>query len=80
MVVLFWLVFLLFLLVSLGLTWIILLQEPKQGGLGEGLSGGAGQDFTSTRGGMSGGLQRLTIWGGVIWGLLALALAVIPRA
>ena len=79
MFIVFWVVFLLFVLVSVALTGIIIMQEPKQGGLGEGLSGGA-QDFSTTRGGTAGGLQRLTIYLGVIWGLLALALAVIPRA
>ena len=80
MLILFWLIFLLFILASVGLTFIILLQEPKQGGLGEGLGGGGGGDFGSTTGGTAGGLHRLTIWLGIIWGLLALALAVIPRA
>ncbi len=80
MVILFWLVFFVFVLVSLSLTAIILMQEPKQGGLGEGLGGGGTQDFAGTRGGAAGGLQRLTIYMGVVWGLLALALAVIPRA
>jgi len=76
--IVFWIIFLLFVLVSFSLTGIIIMQEPKQGGLGEGLSGGA-QDFSTTRGGTAGGLQRLTIYLGVIWGLLALALAVVPR-
>ena len=79
MFILFWLVFILFILASIGLTFIILLQEPKQGGLGEGLGGG-GESLGSTTGGTAGGLHRLTIWLGIIWGLLALALAVIPRA
>lgn len=79
MFILFWVVFLIFVLVSFALTGIVIMQEPKQGGLGEGLGGGA-QDMTSTRGGTSGGLQRLTIYLGVVWGLLALALAVLPRA
>ena len=80
MFILFWLVFILFILASVGLTFIILLQEPKQGGLGEGLGGGGGEGLGSTTGGTAGGLHRLTIWLGVVWGLLALALAVIPRA
>ncbi len=76
---LFWLVFTLFVLVSIAVTAIILLQEPKQaGGLG-GLDGGGGQDFGSVRG-TTGGLHRMTISLGIVWGLLALALAVIPRA
>ena len=77
---LFWLVFVLFILLSGLLTAIILMQEPKQGGLGEGLGGGGGgQEFGGARG-TAGGLHRLTVWGGIIWGLLALALAVLPRA
>ncbi|ADI15396.1 preprotein translocase subunit SecG [Truepera radiovictrix] len=79
MYILFWVVFVLFVVLSLALTAVILLQEPRQGGLGEGLGGGA-QDFAGTRGGTAGGLQRLTIYMGVVWGLLALALAVLPRA
>jgi preprotein translocase subunit SecG len=78
--ILFWIIFILFILVSLALVAIVIMQEPKQGGLGEGLGGGAAQDFSSTRGGTAGGLQRLTIYLGVTWGLLALAIAVIPRA
>ncbi len=78
MPIVFWIIFLLFVLVSFALTGIIIMQEPKQGGLGEGLGGGA-QDFSTTRGGTAGGLQRLTIYLGVVWGLLALALAVVPR-
>lgn len=75
----FWLILVLFLILSLLLTGVILLQEPKQSGLGEGLGGGGGgQDF-STRGGTAGGLNRLTVYIGVIWGLLALALQVVPR-
>jgi protein translocase SecG subunit len=73
----FWLIMTLFIILSLLLTAIILLQEPKQSGLGEGLGGG-GQDFGS-RGGTAGGLHRLTIYIGMIWGLLALALQVVPR-
>lgn len=79
MFILFWLIFLLFVLTSFALTAIIIMQEPKQGGLGEGLGGG-GQDFSASTGGTAGGLQRLTIYLGVIWGLLALALAIVPRA
>ncbi len=80
MFILFWTVFVVFILVSVSLTGIILMQEPKESGLGEGLGGGGGmQDFSSVRG-TAGGLHRLTIWLGIIWGLLALALAVIPRA
>ena len=75
----FWLILSLFIILSVLLTFIILMQEPKQSGLGEGLGGGGGgQDF-STRGGTAGGLHRLTIYLGIIWGLLALALQVVPR-
>lgn len=80
MFIVFWLVFFLFVVVSFSIVAVVLMQEAKQGGLGEGLGGGGAQDFTQTRGGAAGGLQRLTIYLGVTWGLLALALAVIPRA
>ncbi len=80
MFVLFWLVFAFFIVLSLSLTAVILMQEPKQGGLGGGLGGGATQDFSGTKGGTAGGLQRVTIFMGVVWGLLALALAILPRA
>lgn len=72
----FWIVLAPFVLLSFALTAIILLQEPKQGGLG-GLGGGGG-DF-STSGGTAGGLHRMTIYLGVIWGLLALLLQLVPR-
>jgi preprotein translocase subunit SecG len=73
----FWIVLVLFVIISALLTVVILMQEPKQSGLGEGLGGG-GFDFGS-RGGMAGGLQRLTIYMGVAWGTLALLLQYIPR-
>ena len=76
---LFWIIFILFVVASLLLTTIILMQEPKQGGLGEGLGGGGGMDFTNIRG-TAGGLHRLTIYLGVVWGVLALLLAIVPRA
>jgi protein translocase SecG subunit len=75
--ILFWIVVLLFIALSALIVAIILLQEPKQSGLGEGMGGG--QDFSNVRG-TAGGLHRLTIYLGVIWGLLALALSVLPRA
>ena len=78
MTFLFWPILLLFVLLSMLLTFLILSQEPKQSGLGDGLGGG-GADF-STMGGTAGGLHRLTIVLGIIWGLTALALNVIPRA
>ncbi|TVR93863.1 MAG: preprotein translocase subunit SecG [Trueperaceae bacterium] len=72
-------VLVLFILLSALLVFVILLQEPKQSGLGEGLGGaGGGFDFGS-RGGVAGGLQRLTIYMGVTWGVLALLLQIIPR-
>lgn len=74
----FWIVLTLFIITSVLLTVVILIQEPKQSGLGEGLGGGGGQDFGST-GGVAGGLHRTTIYLGVVWGLLAMALQIIPR-
>lgn len=74
----FWIALVLFVLLSGLLVFVILLQEPKQSGLGEGLGGGGGFDFGS-RGGVAGGLQRLTIYMGISWGVLALLLQVIPR-
>jgi preprotein translocase subunit SecG len=75
----FWIVLVLFVLASLLLTTVVLLQEPKQAGLGDGLTGGGGgQDF-GTAGGTAGGLHRMTIYLGVAWGVLALLLQVIPR-
>ena len=75
----FWLVLTLFVIVSVSLCAVVLLQEPKQAGLGDGLSGGGGgQDF-GTSGGTRGGMQRLTIYLGVAWGSSALLLQVIPR-
>ncbi len=76
MTFLFWPVLILFILLCALMALVILMQEPKQSGLGEGLGGSA--EFT-TMGGTAGGLHRLTIILGVIWGLLALALNVIPR-
>jgi protein translocase SecG subunit len=76
---LFWLIFILFAVSSVLLTAIILMQEPKQGGLGEGLGSGGGMDFTNVRG-TAGGLHRLTIYVGIVWGILALLLAIVPRA
>ena len=76
----FWIILALFVILSVLLTSIILLQEPKQSGLGEGLGGGGGGADFGTRGGTAGGLHRMTIYLGVIWGLLALALQVVPRA
>lgn len=75
----FWIVLILFVLASVLLTTVVLLQEPKQAGLGDGLTGGGGgQDF-GTAGGTAGGLHRMTIYLGVAWGVFALLLQVIPR-
>lgn len=73
----FWLILIPFVIASLLLTLVILLQEPKQAGLGQGLGGG-GVDF-GTRGGTAGGLQRVTIYVAIAWGVLALLLQIVPR-
>ena len=77
----FWLVLIPFLLMSALLTMVVLLQEPKQSGLGGGLDGGGGGggvDF-GTRGGTAGGLQRVTIYVGIAWAAFALLLQLVPR-
>lgn len=74
----FWVAFILFVGVSGLLTAIILMQEPKQSGLGAGLDGGGGADFSSM-GGTAGGLHRTTIYLAIIWGVLALLLGLLPR-
>jgi len=75
----FWIVFIVFVIVSLLLTGVILMQEPKQSGLGEGMGGtGGGMDF-STAGGTAGGLHRMTIYLGITWGVLALLMQLISR-
>lgn len=74
----FWITFILFVVVSALLTTIILMQEPKQSGLGAGLDGGGGADF-STMGGTAGGLHRTTIYMSIIWGVLALLLGMVAR-
>ena len=76
----FWLVLIPFLLMSALLTSVVLLQEPKQSGLGGGLDGGGGGgvDF-GTRGGTAGGLQRVTIYVGIAWASFALLLQLVPR-
>lgn len=76
----FWIAFILFVIDSILVTVVILMQEPKQSGLGDALGGGGGGGDFGTMGGTAGGLHRLTIWLGVAWGLLALALQIIPRA
>ncbi len=74
----FWLVFILFVLVSVALPGVILLQEPKQSGLGSGLDGGGAVDFGNVRG-TAGGLHRMTIYLGISWGVLAILLQLIGR-
>ena len=74
----FWLVLIPFVLASAVLTLVILLQEPKQAGLGDGLSGGGGGMDFGTRGGTAGGLQRVTMYLGIVWGVLALLLQIVP--
>jgi len=75
----FWLVLIPFVLASVVLTLVILMQEPKQAGLGDGLSGGGGGMDFGTRGGTAGGLQRVTMYVGIVWGVLALLLQIVPR-
>lgn len=75
----FWIVFVIFVIVSLLLTAVILMQEPKQSGLGEGLGGGGGGMDFSSPGGTAGGLHRMTIYLGIVWGALALLMQLVPR-
>ncbi len=75
---LFWLMWILFIVLSLLVTALVLMQEPKMSGLGGGLGGGGNEDFGRPRG-TAGGLHRLTIYLGVTWGFVALLLAVLPR-
>lgn len=75
----FWLVLIPYLLMSALLTMVVLLQEPKQSGLGGGLDGGGGGVDFGTRGGTAGGLQRVTIYLGVAWASFALLLQLVPR-
>lgn len=74
----FWIVLVVFVIVSLLLTGVILMQEPKQSGLGDALGGGGGGDFASA-GGTAGGLHRTTIYLAAIWGALAILMQVVPR-
>lgn len=74
----FWIVLIVFVITSLVLTAIILLQEPKQSGLGDALGGGGGGDFASA-GGTAGGLHRMTIYVACVWAALAILLQVVPR-
>lgn len=74
----FWIVLVVFVIVSALLTVVVLMQEPKQSGLGDALGGGGGADFGSL-GGTAGGLHRLTIYLASIWAALAILMQVIPR-
>jgi len=74
----FWIVLIIFVIVSLTLTAVILMQEPKQSGLGDALTGGGGGDFASA-GGTAGGLHRTTIYVASIWAALAILLQVVSR-
>lgn len=75
----FWLVLIPYLLMSALMTTVVLLQEPKQSGLGGGLDGGGGGVDFGTRGGTAGGLQRVTIYLGIAWASFALLLQLVPR-
>lgn len=75
----FWLVFIVWAILSVTITGIILLQEPKQAGLGDALTGGGGGGDFGTSGGTAGGLHRLTIYLGTAWGALSLILGIMPR-
>ncbi len=76
MTIIFWVLLLIFLFTTASLIWLVLLQEPKQGGLSSGLGGGGASDFMSGRG-ASGGLVTLTVYGGAAFIVLAIALNLI---
>lgn len=75
----FWIAFIIFCVVSVVLTAAVLMQEPKQSGLGDALGGGGGGDFGASLGGTAGGLHRTTIYLAVAWAFMALLLGMIPR-
>jgi len=75
----FWIVFVVFVIVSVLLTGAVLMQEPKQSGLGGGLDGGGGGGDFAGGAGTAGGLHRVTIYLGVSWGLLALLMQLVGR-
>jgi protein translocase SecG subunit len=75
----FWIVLIIFVIVSVALTAIILLQEPKQSGLGDALTGGGGGGDYASAGGTAGGLHRTTIYVASIWAALAILLQVVSR-
>lgn len=73
---LFSLAYFVFFLVCIALVWLVLVQEPKQGGLSSSLGGGG--DLLSGRG-VAGGLVRLTVILGGVFLLLAVILNVFQR-
>lgn len=68
----FWLALFSFFVVCVALVWLVLVQEPKQGGLSSSLGGGG--DLLSGRG-VAGGLVRLTVILGGFFLLLAVILS-----
>ncbi len=70
------LIVLLYLAVASALVWVVLLQEPKQGG-GDLLGGGATDLFAAR--GVTGGLYRVTIWLGVAFAVLAVIITKFTR-
>ena len=67
---------LIYLLVASALVWVVLLQEPKQGG-GDLLGGGATDLFAAR--GVTGGLYRITIWLGAAFAVLSILISKITR-
>jgi len=74
--ILYTLLILLYLALAAGLVWVVLLQEPKQGG-GDILGGGATDLFAAR--GVTGGLYRVTIWLGAAFIVLSILINKIPR-
>jgi preprotein translocase subunit SecG len=74
---LFWLLFIVFAIVCVALVGLVLMQEPKQGGLSSSVGGDA-RDFISGRG-TQGGLIRVTIYLGAAFLVLAIILGLIQR-
>lgn len=77
----FWLVFIPFLLISIGLVGLILSQEPKQSGLGDALGGGGASmptDFSSIRT-SAGSMHKLTVYLAIAWGVFAILLQIVSR-
>lgn len=75
----FWIVLVVFVITSLALTAVVLMQEPKQSGLGDALTGGGGGGDFASAGGTAGGLHRMTIYIACIWAALAILLQVVSR-